>query len=121
MPQSSLAPVAQQAREGDVVLLVPVEPQEVVYHFEECPEGALCVDRVETVNALELLAALDADDRAALHLFLEPEGVVTTASSGLRLSSLIVTQPVTISLDLEGAAPTVAPTPVVTETQPVTP
>jgi len=76
----------ERAREGSVVLAVPVALQSMVYDFS--PFGVPSQTRL--VSALELLAALDATDGARVSLYLMPEGAQAFTSSGLWLPDLVV-------------------------------
>lgn len=73
--------------EGTVVLAVPTSAQVVFYDFADL-EAA---NELVPVNALELLAALDASNTATLSLYLVPGGAEGFATSGLFLPDLVRT------------------------------
>ena len=92
----------ERAREGSVILAVPVGLQTVFYDFSAT--GAISETR--KVNALELLSALSATDGAQITLYLMPsEEVDNFTSPGLWLPDIIRTP-----------LPTATPTPVGTLT-----
>jgi pilus assembly protein CpaB len=93
--------------EGTVVLAVPTSAQVVFYDFS----GRQAPNATVVVNALELLAALDASDFATLSLYLVPDGAGGFATSGLFLPDLVITpQPTpTATSTPEGFRPTATP------------
>lgn len=79
-----LASLRQRRPEGTVVLAVPTKPMPVRYM------GADGKEEERTVNALELLAALNAAQNAALSLYVAPgEGIGAIPSQGLFLEELV--------------------------------
>ncbi len=89
-----------RAREGSVILAVPVEMQSLVYDYSTL-HG---VSETCKVNTLELLAGLGATDNATLTLYLMPNGdPLTFTSPGLWLPDLVRTPVPT-------ATPTITPT-----------
>jgi len=89
-----------RAREGSVILAVPVEMQSLVYDYSTL-HG---VSETRKVNTLELLAGLGATDNATLTLYLMPNGdPLTFTSPGLWLPDLVRTPVPT-------ATPTITPT-----------
>jgi len=90
----------ERAKEGSVILAVPVELQSILYDFSGTT-GAPNEQR--SVNALELLAALNLTDGARLSLYLLPtEGATKFTSPGLFVPDIAV-------LPLPTATPTAAP------------
>lgn len=90
--------VKRQAKEGVVVLAVPITTQAVIYDFKEL---GLEPER-RTVNAVELLSALDqGSTNVALSLYLVPPGAKKMDTAGLFLPDLAVTP---------GPTPTPTPT-----------
>jgi len=86
----------ERAREGSVILAVPVDLLTIFYDFSAT--GALSESR--SVNALELLAALSYTDGASITLYLMPgENPVQFTSPGLWLPDLIKTPMPTPTLD----------------------
>ncbi len=78
----------ERAKEGSVILAVPTDLQTVFYDFSST--GAISESR--TVDALELLAALNQSDGAAVTLYLMPEeNAKKFTSPGLWLPDLITT------------------------------
>lgn len=92
----------ERARDGSVILAVPVDLQTVFYDFSST--GA--VSEARKVNVLELLSALSVTDGAQVTLYLMPfETASDFTSPGLWLPDLIRTP-----------APTATPTPIGTGT-----
>jgi hypothetical protein len=88
---------ADRAGEGTIILAVPVDMQSIFYDF--AATGAISETR--TVNALELLAILNATDGAEISLYLMPgQDAAAFTSPGLWLPDLVITP-----------APTATPTP----------
>jgi len=85
-------------QEGTVMLAVSTDTLAILYDFK----GSDSPNVERTVNALELLAALDSSSDAVLSLYLVPEGAVDFSTSGLYLPDLVVTP---------GPTPTTTPTP----------
>lgn len=89
----------RQAREGVVVLAVPVSAEAVVYDFSDLglpPE-------TRRVSAVELLSALDQGGSGVkLSLYLSPTKALPLTTAGLYLPNLVVTP---------GATPTPTPAP----------
>ncbi len=78
----------ERAREGAVILAVPVGMQTILYDYATL-NG---ISETRKVNTLELLAALGATDGASLTLYLVPsEGATTFTSPGLWLPDLVRT------------------------------
>jgi len=78
-----LASLRQRRPEGTVVLAVPTKPMPVRYVADGREEE-------RSVNALELLAALNAAQNAALSLYVAPgEGIGAIPSQGLFLEELV--------------------------------
>lgn len=79
----------ERAREGTVVLAVPVDLQSIFYDFTA--QGAFSESRA--INALELLAILNGTSGAQVSLYLMPSGGETKpfTSPGLWLPDLVVT------------------------------
>ncbi len=89
-----------RAREGAVILAVPVEMQTLIYDYSTV-QG---VSETRKVNTLELLAGLGATDNATLTLYLMPNGdPLTFTSPGLWLPDLARTP-------IPTATPTITPT-----------
>ena len=86
----------RREQEGTVVLAVPTGAYVILYDFT----SRMAPNEARSVNALELLTALDAAPNATLSLYLVPEGASSFASSGLFLPDLVITP-----------APTSTPTP----------
>jgi pilus assembly protein CpaB len=103
----------RRSDEGTVVLAVPTSAQVILYDFasRHAPNTA------ETVNALELLTALDSASNATLSMYLVPEDRRGFASSGLFLPDLVITPQPTPT---ETATPEgyVTPTPTATSAEP---
>lgn len=100
----------ERAKEGSVILAVPTGLQTVFYDFSAT--GAISESR--TVNALELLAALNQSDGASITLYLMPEENASNFTSpGLWLPDLITTpQPTATPTGTPvGALPTVTVVP----------
>jgi len=74
--------------EGAVVLAVPIESETLVYDFSEV-EPALGT-QLRTVNAVEMLTALEASDNAELYLYLMPRDAEEMVTSGLWLPELVI-------------------------------
>jgi Flp pilus assembly protein CpaB len=92
--------VDDRAREGTVILAVPVEMQSILYDYTTL--GG--VSETRQVNTIELLAGLGATDSATLTLYLMPGGEAQAFSSpGLWLPDLARTPVPT-------ATPTITPT-----------
>jgi pilus assembly protein CpaB len=90
----------ERAKEGSVILAVPIELQSIIYDFSGTT-GAPNEQR--SVNALELLAALNLTDGAQLSLYLVPsEGATKFTSPGLYVPDIAV-------LPQPTATPTAAP------------
>ncbi len=99
-PLSSGVSTNDRAREGSVILAVPVEMQSLIYDYSTL-HG---VSETRKVNTLELLAGLGATDNATLTLYLMPNGdPLTFTSPGLWLPDLVRTPVPT-------ATPTTVPT-----------
>lgn len=96
-----------RAREGSVVLAVPVDLQSVFYDFTS--SGAFSESR--PINALELLATLNGTNGAQVSLYLMPSGgeAKTFTSPGLWLPNLIVTPMPTPTQTPEGTPNPLAP------------
>ena len=77
----------QRAREGAVVLAVPITAKAIIYDFA----AQMAISQVQQVNSLELLAALEAASNAELSLYLMPQPAEPFASSGLWLPDLVIT------------------------------
>lgn len=78
----------ERAKEGSVILEVPIELQSIVYDFSGTT-GAPNEQR--SVNAMELLAALNLTDGAKLSLYLLPaEGATKFTSPGLYVPDIAV-------------------------------
>ena len=87
---------SERAREGSVILAVPTSLQTIFYDFSAT--GAVSEQR--SVNALELLAALNQADGASITLYLMPgESPAKFTSPGLWLPDLITTPMPTPTLD----------------------
>lgn len=84
--------------EGTVMLAVSTATEAILYDFT----GSDSPNVERRVNALELLAALDATSDASLSLYLLPENAAEFSTSGLYLPDLVVTP---------GPTPTNTPTP----------
>ncbi len=79
---------SSRAREGAVVLAVPVEAQAVAYDLTSLdPNSAI---QTRAVNALELLSAVGTSENAQVSLYLMPADASPFTSSGLWLPDLIV-------------------------------
>jgi pilus assembly protein CpaB len=92
--------VNERAREGTVILAVPIDMQSILYDYSSL--GG--VSETRKVNTLELLAGLGATDSATLTLYLMPNGDPQNFSSpGLWLPDLVRTPVPT-------ATPTITPT-----------
>ena len=90
----------ERAREGTVILAVPIDMQSILYDYSSL--GG--VSETRKVNTLELLAGLGATDSATLTLYLMPNGDPQNFSSpGLWLPDLVRTPVPT-------ATPTITPT-----------
>jgi pilus assembly protein CpaB len=87
-PLSDSAAASSRAREGAVVLAVPVEAQAVVYDLASLDPAA--TNETRSISALELLSALDASDNARITLYLMPQNADPFTTSGLWLPDLIV-------------------------------
>ena len=88
-PEGVLAGVntEERAREGSVLLAVPINLQTVFYDF--ATTGG--ISQTRSVNALELLAALSGMDGATVTLYLMPQtGAEQFTSPGLWLPDLIL-------------------------------
>lgn len=80
--------VNDRAREGTVILAVPIEMQSILYDYSSL--GGISETR--KVNTLELLAGLGATDAATLTLYLMPgENSAQFSSPGLYLPDLVRT------------------------------
>jgi len=77
----------RREQEGTVVLAVPTGAYVILYDFT----SRMAPNEARSVNALELLTALDAAPNAMLSLYLVPEGASSFASSGLFLPDLVIT------------------------------
>jgi pilus assembly protein CpaB len=99
--EGTMAVAGERAREGTVVLAVPVDWMDVKYDFSATG------GTVETlkVNAVELLSALAASGNAKIVLYLLPENPAAMESAGLYLPDLILRPTPT-----EAATPEVSPT-----------
>jgi len=96
----------ERAREGSVILAVPVDLLTIFYDFSA--SGAVSESR--SVNALELLAALSYTDGASITLYLMPgENPMQFTSPGLWLPDLIKTPMPTPTLDLLNRSAVVVP------------
>jgi len=90
----------ERAKEGSVILAVPIELQSIIYDFSGTT-GSPSEQR--NVNALELLTALNLADGAKLSLYLVPsEGATKFTSPGLYVPDIAV-------LPEPTATPTAAP------------
>ena len=79
---------SERAKEGSVILAVPIELQSIIYDFSGTT-GAPNEQR--SVNALELLAALNLTDGAKLSLYLLPSEAATKFTSpGLYVPDIAV-------------------------------
>jgi pilus assembly protein CpaB len=88
-PQGALGGVTtdERAREGTVLLAVPISLQSIFYDFGA--SGG--ISQTRSVNALELLAALSGLDGATVTLYLMPQtGAEQFTSPGLWLPDLIL-------------------------------
>jgi pilus assembly protein CpaB len=85
-------------QEGTVMLAVSTDTLAILYDFK----GSDSPNVERSVNALELLAAMDSSSDAVLSLYLVPEGAAEFSTSGLYLPDLVVTP---------GPTPTNTPTP----------
>lgn len=87
-PLSSSGVNSTRAREGAVVLAVPVTAQAVAYDLTSAdPNGSV---QTREINALELLSAVGNSDNAAVSLYLMPQNASAFTTSGLWLPDLIV-------------------------------
>jgi pilus assembly protein CpaB len=87
-PLSASGANSSRAREGAVVLAVPVTAQAVAYDLAAMdPSGTV---QSRTVNALELLSAVGASENAQVSLYLMPPNANPFTTSGLWLPDLIV-------------------------------
>ena len=86
-PITGLVRSNTREQEGTVVLAVPTDAQVVLYDFS----GREAPNQARIINAIELLAALEASANASLSLYLVPEGARQFASSGLFLPDLVIT------------------------------
>lgn len=99
-PLSAGVSTNDRAREGAVILAVPVEMQTLIYDYSTL-HG---VSETRKVNTLELLAGLGSTENATLTLYLMPNGdPLTFTSPGLWLPDLVRTPVPT-------ATPTITPT-----------
>lgn len=108
----SVNAATDRAREGSVLLAVPIDLQAIFYDFAS--QGMVSQSR--SVNALELLAALGNAPGASVTLYLMPDGVANKFTSpGLWLPNLIITTPATATptptLPAGGAPVVITPTP----------
>jgi len=87
-PVTGIAVQKDRSKEGTVVLAVPVEAMAVVYDFKTISPDIPGQTRL--VNAIELLAALNAAENTALTLYLMPDESEPFASSGIWLPDLMV-------------------------------
>lgn len=85
----SISSLRQRRQEGTVVLAVPTAPMPVRYAL---PDGG---EEMRTVNALELLAALNAAQNAAISLYVMPEKANAFVSAGLFLEDLLPSEAIT--------------------------
>jgi pilus assembly protein CpaB len=87
-PLSASSINSSRAREGAVVLAVPVSAQAVAYDLSVSdPNGSV---QTRSINALELLSAVDASENARISLYLMPQNATGFTTSGLWLPDLIV-------------------------------
>ncbi len=78
----------ERAQAGYVVLAIPTGLQTIMYDFSR--DGAMSESR--QVNALEMLAALNADTQSVVTLYLMPgEAAAAFSSPGLWLPDLVIT------------------------------
>lgn len=108
-PETGIAVERERTDEGVVVLAVPINGMAVTYDFTASGHES----QSRLVNAIELLAALDAADTATLSLYLMPKDAEGMNTSGLWLPSLLITPGAT----LEPTA-TVSPAQVMTAVAP---
>jgi pilus assembly protein CpaB len=87
-PLSSSGVGSSRAREGAVVLAVPVTAQAVAYDLAAMDPGG--VFQTRTINALELLSGIGASENAQVSLYLMPPNASPFTTSGLWLPDLIV-------------------------------
>ena len=106
VPETTPDPLAagvstnDRAREGAVILAVPVEMQSLIYDYSTL-QG---ISETRKVNTLELLAGLGSTESARLTLYLMPNGdPLTFTSPGLWLPDLVRTP-------MPTATPTITPT-----------
>lgn len=112
-----MASQSKREQEGTVVLAVPTSAYVILYDFT----SRQAANEMRTVNALELLTALDAAGNARLSLYLVPEHASSFASAGLFLPDLVITPvptatPTATPEGYEPPTPTATPTPTPTAT-----
>ncbi len=78
----------ERKSEGAVVLAVPIAAETIVYDFKDV-EPELGTQK-RTVNAVEMLIALEASQNAHLYLYLMPRDAETMVTSGLWLPELVI-------------------------------
>jgi Flp pilus assembly protein CpaB len=110
-----MASQSQREQEGTVVLAVPTSAYVILYDFT----SRQAANEMRTVNALELLTALDAAGNARLSLYLVPENANSFASAGLFLPDLVIT-PVPTATPTATPEDYKTPTPTATATLPPT-
>jgi pilus assembly protein CpaB len=110
-----MASQSQREQEGTVVLAVPTGAYVILYDFT----SRQAANEMRTVNALELLTALDATGNARLSLYLVPENANSFASAGLFLPDLVIT-PVPTATPTATPEDYKTPTPTATATLPPT-
>jgi Flp pilus assembly protein CpaB len=109
-----IASQQRREQEGTVVLAVPTSAYVILYDFT----SRKAANEARTVNALELLTALDAAGNAKLSLYLVPERAASFASSGLFLPDLVITPvPTATATATPEGYKTPTPTPTTTPTQ----
>jgi pilus assembly protein CpaB len=86
-PSSTNNTSPDRAKDGAVVLAVPVKLEAVQYDFSETDSPS----QKRSVNAIELLSALNAASNAKLSLYLMPRGASAFQTGGLWLPDLVIT------------------------------
>lgn len=84
-------PPAERSATGTVVLAVPIENKALIYDFEKNTGAESEIhNQYRTLNAIELLAALNASGEADLYLYLMPDNAEPFTTTGLWVPDLVV-------------------------------
>lgn len=83
-------PPTERATTGTVVLAIPTDNKALIYDFEKGSVDTEVHNQYRTLNAIELLAALNASGEAELYLYLMPKDAQPFTTTGLWVPDLVV-------------------------------